>query len=185
MASGRQVSRSAHRVRQQDGPRGRRLRARGRRDPRQAQGQAAGASASDRLRGKVHRRNRPGREPRACLGRGSSGRELPRRGNSGRAQGKRARLAREDDRDAGRPRRAHHGDVPRGQGRAVAGADAQGHPRRHAQYRGDPGADGLGVSQQGRAADARRGGRLSAVAARRSADDGQGRRQDGRALAAR
>ena len=33
-------------------------------------------------------------------------------------QGKRARLAREDDRDARRPRRAHHGDVPRGQGRA-------------------------------------------------------------------
>ena len=126
VASGRQISRPAHRVRQQDGPRGRRLRARGRRNPRQAQGQAAGASASDRLRGKVHRRNRPGRESRARVGRGSFGRELPGRGDSGRSQGKRARLAREDDRDACRPRRAHHGDVPRRQGRAVAGAAAQG-----------------------------------------------------------
>ena len=57
--------------------------------------------------------------------------------------------------------------------------------RRHAQHRGYTGPDGLGLPQQGRAADARRGGRLSAVAARRSAGDGQGRRQDGRALAAR
>ena len=55
------------------------------RNPRQAQGQAAGAPASDRSRGKVHRRSRPGREPRAHLGRGSSRRQLSGRGNPGRA----------------------------------------------------------------------------------------------------
>ena len=74
---------------------------------------------------------------------------------------------------------------PRRQGRAVAGTDSRGDPRRHAQDRGDAGPDGLGVPQQGRAADARRGGRLSAVAARPAAGGRQGRRQDGRALAAR
>ncbi len=35
-------------------------------------------------------------------------------------------LAREDDRDARRPRRTHHGDVPRRQGRAIAGTDPHG-----------------------------------------------------------
>ena len=59
---------------------------------------------------------------RADLGRGSSRRELPRRGDSGRSEGKRAGCAREDDRDAGRSRRAHHGDVPRRQERPIAGA---------------------------------------------------------------
>ena len=57
-------------------------------------------------------------------------------------------------------------------------ADSRCDSRRHAQDGGDAGDYRLRVPQQGRAADARRGGRLPAVAARPAAGCRQGRRQD-------
>ena len=78
------------------------------------------------------------------------------------------RLSRQDDRDARRSRREDHGAVPRGQG-TRARQDSRGDSRRHAQDGGDAGDARLRVPQQGRAADARRGGRVSAVAARPAA----------------
>ena len=48
----------------------------------------------------------------------SARRELPRRADSGRAAEQARAAARQADRDAGRSRRAHHGALPGGQGRA-------------------------------------------------------------------
>ena len=64
-----------------------------------------------------------------------------------------------------------HGCLPRRQG--AGRGDAQGaHPQGRHHRRILPGAVRLGVQEQGRAAAARRGGGLSAVAARRAADQG-------------
>ena len=61
---------------------GRRFSARGAGNPRQAQGQSGSDSSSDRRGRKVYRRRRSDREQGADLGRGSSRREVPGRGNS-------------------------------------------------------------------------------------------------------
>ena len=61
-------------------------------NPRQAQGQAAAAAASDRRRGKVHRRDRSDRADSALIwDEDRLGAELPRRGDSGRSEGAGAR----------------------------------------------------------------------------------------------
>ena len=74
----------------------------------------------DRRRRKVHRRGRSGREPCAIwdedrLGANYRVEEIP-----AELTEKRAGLARQDDRDAGRPRREDHGALPGRQGRRVA-----------------------------------------------------------------
>ena len=105
-------------------------------------------------------------------------------GDPGRIEGAGRGIPRQDDRDARRSRRAHHGALSRRQG-ARARPDSRRDSRRHAQDGDYAGDSRLRVSQQGRAADARRGGRLSAVAAGPAAGGWQGGRQDRRAMAAR
>ena len=95
------------------------------------------------------------------------------------------RVAREADRDARRRRRRGHGEVPRGRG-ALRRRDQGRHPARHDRRQGQPGAVRLGVQEQGRPADARRRGRLPAVAAGHSGDRGhRDRRRDRRCCASR
>ena len=135
-----------------------------------------GAGRSDRAEG-------------AHLGRGSSRRELPGRRDPGRSERAGGGISRQDDRDARRSRRAHHGAVPRGKA-SRARKDSRRDSRRDAQDCDYSGAARLRVPQQGRAADARRGGRVPALAARSSSGGRQGRRQeptksDGRATTLR
>ena len=92
-----------------------------------------------------------GRDPRRAQG---AGRDVPPR----------------PDRGGRRPRRGHHDRVPRG--RADRGVHAaRRHPRGHPGHLDHPGAAGLGVQEQGRAAAARRRHRLPAVADRRAAGE--------------
>ena len=184
MAPGRQVQRSPRRVHQQDGPRRRRLRAGGRRDPGAAQGHPAAAPASDRRRGEIPGRDRSDRGARAGLGQRHARRRLHGRPDSRRAARAGCGLSRKNDRDAGRSRRAADGNVPRGQA-PRAGSDQADHPGRRAQAEAGARAARQRVPEQGRAADAGRGGRLPALARGRAAGGGQGRRQDRRAMAAR
>ena len=103
VAPGRQVSRAAHRVHQQDGPRGRRLRGGRDRDPRAAGREAGTAAASDRRRGQVRRRRRSDPPARAVfLGRRDRGAA---RGRRAGGDGRRGRGgARKADRGGGRRR---------------------------------------------------------------------------------
>ena len=107
-------------------------------------------------------------EMRALTWRGetAAGRGLRDRGDPGRPGRAGRRVAREAARDARRRRRRDRRGLPRGRGHL--GRDAQGrHPPRHARRQGQPGADRLGVQEQGRSAHARRRRRLPAVAAGR------------------
>ena len=176
VAPGRPLQRPAHRLLQQDGqdrrglfsvPEGHR------RPPRR---QAGRHPAADRRREPVQRRDRSRSHGRRGVGRRDARREISRHRNSGRAARPGQGISREAGRGCGRARRRRDDGLPRRQGarRSHAQApDPQGDDRRHVLS----GAVRLGVQEQGRAAAARRRGRLSAVAARRAG--GEGRRSQG------
>ena len=112
LAPGRQVPGAADRVHQQDGPRRRRLRARGRDDARPPRRQPAADPASDRGRGRLRRRHRPDRGQ----GAGLEGRARDRvrvRGDPRGARRRRARGAHPPDRGLRRLRRRADGGLPR------------------------------------------------------------------------
>ena len=202
VAPGRQVPRAAHLLRQQDGPRRRGLQGDAVADRHQARRQARGDSAADRRRRQVQGRGRPGPHEGARLQGRDDGRRLRRAGHSGRHAGRGQGLSREAGREGQRVGRQAAREVPRRRDhhrrRAEGGPPQALHPvgaqGRRAVRAGDV---RHRVQEQGRPADARRGGRLPAVAARHSAghrhrpgcqgrDDGraQGRRQ-GAVLGAR
>ena len=78
VAPGRQVPRAAHLLRQQDGPRRRRLQGNAVADRDQAAGQSRRHPAADRRGGQVHRRRRPGPHEGARLQGRDHGRRLRR-----------------------------------------------------------------------------------------------------------
>ena len=176
LAPGRPLQRAAHRLLQQDGQDRRRLLPvpQGyRRSPRR---QAGRDPAADRRREPVqgHHRSRP--HGRRGVGRRDARREISRHRNSGRAARSGQGISREADRGRGRTRRRRDDRLSRRQGARRRDAQAP-HPQGHHLQRVLPGAVRLRVQEQGRAAAARRRGRLSAVAGRRAA--GQGRRPQG------
>ena len=121
----------------------------------------AGAADPGRHRGRLQRRHRPGRHEGADLaGRRREGRRLRHRRHPGLARRGRPRVARPADRDGRRERRRADGALPRGH-RAHRGAAHRRHPPGHPGQQGHPGADRLGVQEQGRAAHARRGRRAT------------------------
>ena len=81
-----------------------------------------------------------------------------------------AQAPRAPARGRGRGRRRARPQVPRGRG-AHRGRDQARHPARHPAVQVGPDPQRLRPQEQGRPADARRGGRLPPVAARRAADD--------------
>ena len=131
----------------------------------------------DRSRGPVQGRHRPRRDEGDLLPR------RPRQQHRGRRHPRRApRRGRQapPHADRGRRRDGRRADpqVPRGRG-ADGRRDQARHPPGHPDHAHRPGPHRLGAQEQGRPADARRGGRLPAVAARRAADD-RPRREDRR-----
>ena len=119
------------------------------------------------------------------LGRVVPGDEVRDQGHPGRSEGARGRVAREDGRGRRRGQRGLHAQVPRG-AQAVARGNQERPARAHDQGRDRPDAVRLGVQEQGRAGDARRGDRLPAVADRHPAGEGhQGERPARRAQAER
>ena len=156
LAPGRPLRRPAHRLREQDGPHGRELRAHGRDDGRPPRGEPArpAAPVGDRVR--PPRRHRPRRLQRPLLGgrhgRGLEGHRDPRGVPRGRDEGPRTTCFRE----ARRARRGPDGEV-RARGGAHGRRAPQGDPRDDARRgTGVPGALRLRVQEQGRAARARR-----------------------------
>ena len=132
--------------------------------PRPARRQAAAHPAADRLRERLHRRHRPGRDARADLARrGPEGRGLHGRGDPGRPRRPGRRVPGEAAGGRRRDRRRADGALPRRRG-ADRRADQARHPQDRAGPHRLPGAVRLGVQEQGRAAHARRGDRLPARA---------------------
>ena len=178
VAPGRQVPRAAHRLHQQDGPHGSRLRLLGPDDEgaprrrRQDRGrrQRDPDPAADRRRGRLQGHRGPrDHEGRRLQGRPGPG--LGRGGHPGRHAGRRRRGPHAPHRGAGRLRRAADGGLPRGE--ADRGrAPARGHPQGHARHLHLPGDVRLLVQEQGRAAPARRRRGLPAQPARRASDGG-------------
>jgi hypothetical protein len=195
LAPGRQVPRAAHLLRQQDGPHRRGLQAHARADRDEAAGQPGRHPAADRRRGQVRRRRRPhphegdhATRTRRWAPTTSSARSRPtcwpRRRPTARSSSRRsARPTTSCSRSTCTARRS-----PRTRSRrrcASASSSRCAGDRRpvragHLRH---------GVQEQGRAAAARRGGRLPAVAARRpghqgidptKAEEGRRRAQGGR-----
>ena len=176
MASGRPLPGAAHRVRQQDGPHGRGLRARRRDDARPPRRERDPGAPADRRGGRLRRPRRPRHHDGGHL-----------RGRP-RHQGQRGSRSRTTwpGRGRGRPRDAHRGarrhrrragrGVPRGRG-DLPGDAPRRDPQGRARPRHHPGAVRVVVQEQGRAAPARRGRRLPAVAARRAPGRGPRARQ--------
>ena len=184
LAPGRQVQRSAHRLRQQDGQDRRGLLPAASRHHRPPRRQAGADPAADRLREQLQGHHRPGPHEGGDLGRRGARRQVPRRRDSGRPARPGRGIPREADRGRRRTRRRRHGRLSRRQGARrgdAEAADPQGGDHRRLL----PGAVRLGLQEQGRAAAARRGRRLSAVAARRAADQGHRSRRATRSSAGR
>ena len=116
VAADEPLRRAAHRVRQQDGPRRRRLPARGRHDRRAPAREPGADPAADRRRGRLRRRHRPGQDEGHLLGHGNPGNEVRVPRHPGRAAGAGRGIPREDDRGRRRGRRRAHREVPRGHG---------------------------------------------------------------------
>ncbi len=113
--------------------------------------------------------DRPGRDEGRLLPR-RAGQPDRRRGDPGRAAGRGRQAPPRHDRGRRRHGRRADPQVPRGHRlhrRRDQARPAPGHP----EHPPDPGPGRLGPAQQGRPADARRGDRLPALAARRAADD--------------
>ncbi len=142
-----------------------------RRPPRrEADRDPATDRVGEQLQGAGRSRAHEGRH----LGRRGARREVPRRRHSGRYARSGHGVPREVGRGRRRARRRRHGRMARWQaaGRGDAEApDPQGRDHRRVLS----GAVRLGVQEQGRAAAARRGRRLSSVPARRAADHRHGR----------
>ena len=161
-------------------------------DRHQAAGQPRRDPAADWRRRQVPRRRRPGPHEGARLQGRDHGRRLRRAGHSGRHAGRRQGVPREAGREGQRVRRQAARKIPRRRNhhrsRTEGGAAQALHPvgaqgrcavrAGHLRHR---------VQEQGRPADARRGRRLPAVAARHSAGHrhrpGREGRDDGRARA--
>ena len=182
LAPGRQVPRAAHRLHQQDGPHRRGLRP-GRADDDRPPRRAPRADpAADRRRGRLRGDRRP---------RGDEGGRLQGRDGQGTGRHRDPRAPRRGGRAGARApargglplrRRAARAD-PRG-GRDPRGRAQAGDPQGDALDEADPRPVRLLVQEQGRAAAARRGHRLPALAARRAAGDGH-RTDQGRGAGAR
>ena len=179
LAPGRQVQGPAHRLRQQDGQDRRRLRPVPRRTSSTASAPSRSRSSCRSARRASSRASSTWSHEGRRLGRRGARRQVRRRATFrptcwSRPQEYREKLieaAVELDDEA-------HGGLSRRQG-ARRGDAQEADPQGGDHRRLLPGAVRLGVQEQGRAAAARRGGRLSAVAARRAADQGH-RRQDRR-----
>ena len=169
VAPGQQVPRAAALLRQQDGPDRRRLLPLCQDDPRAPGRCAGGADAAGRRRSRLCRQCRS--DPPE--GGGMEGRHAWRRvrvsGDSVRAQGAGRRVSARPDRGRGRARRRGARAVSRRRGAGRGDAQAV-HPQRRARPQAGAGVVRLGVQEQGRAAAARCGGRLPALAARRAPD---------------
>ncbi len=116
VAAGRPLPGAAHRVRQQDGSRRRRLRPLHLDDAQAPGRQSGGHPAPVGRRGQVPGHHRPARDARHPLQRREPGRRLRGDRDSGRAQGPRARAAREAGRGGRRDRRGAAREVPVGRG---------------------------------------------------------------------
>ena len=125
--------------------------------------------AEEQVRG----RDRPRQDEGDLLGRVDPGHEVRAARDPRRARRRSGRVAREDGRVRGRSERRAHEQVSRDR-RALRSRDQAGPAHAHDQQRDLPDAVRLGVQEQGRAGDARRGHRLHAVAGRHPA--GQGHR---------
>ena len=112
------------------------------------------------------------------LGRGLAGHEVQLRGDSRRAAGRVREVARADGRVGRRSQRRADEQVPRRR-RADRGRDQARHPHAHHRRRDPADAVRHGVQEQGRAAHARRGDRVHAVAGRHSAGAGHRRGRQG------
>ena len=175
VAPGRQVPRAAHLLRQQDGPRRRRLQG----DARRRSAPSCRATpvaiqlpigAEDKFKGVVDLV----RMKAIAYKDETMGADYDRAGHSGRHAGRGQGLPREADREGQRVGRQAAREIPRRRDhhrRRDQGGAAQAHHRVGAQGRRAVRAGHLrhGVQEQGRPADARRGRRLPAVAARHSA----------------
>ena len=140
----------------------------------EAAGQPGRHPAADRRRGQVPGRHRPGADEGARLQGRDDGRRLRSAGHPRRHARRGQGLPREAGREGQRGRRQAAREVPRRRdhhrGRAEGGAAQAGHrvgPQGSGAVRA--GRVRHGVQEQGRAADARRRGRLPAVAARHPA----------------
>ena len=184
LASGRQVQRSAHRVRQQDGQDRRRLLQVHRRHQEPPRRQADPDPAADRCRAEFKGiidlvRMKGVIWEDEALGANYNDIEIP------ADMLDQAKEYRDEMIEAGlRARRRCGRRLPRRQD-ARRGDHQEAAPQGRDDRRLLPGAVWLGVQEQGRAAAARRGRRLSAVAARRAADQGHrsGQRRRSRARA--
>ena len=163
--------RAAARVRQQDGPHRRELLQGLRADEGAAEGQSGAGRDSDRRRGKLHGRGRPAQDEGDHLGRGLAGHEVQLRRDSGGAGRDCQEVAREDGRGRRRGDRRADEQVPR-VGRADRGRDQAGPAHAHDRRRDPADAVRHRVQEQGRAAHARRGDRVLAVAGRHPAGRG-------------
>ena len=138
--------------------------------------QAGRHPAADRGREQFQGHHRSCPHGRRGVGRRDARRQISRHRNSRRASGPGQGISREADRGRRRARRRRDDRLSRRQGARRCDAQAADPQGDHFQ-RVLPGAVRLCIQEQGRAAAARRRGRLSAVAGRRAC--GQGRRPQG------
>ncbi len=182
VAPGGQVRRAAPCVRQQDGPRRRRLLQGLPPDEGAPARQSRADPDPDRRRGQFPGRGRPRAHEGDLLGRGEPGHEVrvprhPRRA----ARARRRNGARRCSRRPPRPTRSSTQQVPRGR-RAVPARRSRRPAQAHDRQRDRADAVRQRLQEQGRAGDARRRHRLHARADRHSAGHGRAReRQAGRA----
>ena len=170
LAPGRSLLGPADRLREQDGPHRRRLRAHGRDDGRAPPGEPARPAAALGQRGRLPGRHRPRRDEGAALGLGD-GRGVGDHGDPRRAGGCREAGAPRPVREARRSRRVAHGEV-RPRGGAHRRRAPPRDPTRDPVRRGRAGAPGFGVQEQGDPAAAGRDRRLPSGAERRRARRG-------------
>ena len=127
---------------------------------------------ADRLRARFQGRHRSSAHEGGGLGRRGARRQISRRRNSAEACTAKARgISPHPDRGGGRTRRRRHGRLSRRPGAGQRDAEAPD-PQGGAPDHLHPDPVRLGVQEQGRAAAARRGRRLSAVPGRSRRDQG-------------
>ncbi len=196
LAPGRPVQRAAHLLRQQDGSHRRELRALRERHPRAPRRQRAAVPGAAGQQRRVRRHGRPGRRRGLHLGLRRQGQRLGNRAARAAEGPLQVRLHRRQRMDR-RPAEAAPGTCwkPRWrmdddaferllEHRRVRSGGAQAmHPQGHRHRQAGAGALRLVVQEQGRAAAARRGGRLPALPGRerRHLDGRRGRQRHRRA----
>ena len=171
VASGRQVRRAAHLLRQQDGPHRRQLLALRRHDQGPSRRQRRRGQLPIGLEVRLQGRRRLCRNEGDRVARGDARRQVRGPADPCQPRGAGGRVPDEADRGRGRARRRRARGLPRrrGAGRGDAGPPR---PQGHRQRQAGPDPLRLGLQEQGRAAAARRRGRLPAEPARRAADRG-------------